>query len=222
MSLLIFGFRIMKINKAFTLAEILITITIIGLVAALVIPSLWAQIEQIQLINAWKQAYSMMDQANKRLLIDNGGSLINAFTGSSNQALNLYTQYFSVAKICYAGSSYGNCWHDVSAGKQLALNGSVFTPSDWGPDAAITLNDGMLVFFWYPTSETGPTCSGSSDGYNNICTDISIDVNGFKGPNTLGKDIFDVHVLPDRLIPFGIITNCSGRGWACSATYLKQ
>jgi hypothetical protein len=66
-----------------------------------------------------------------------------------------------------------------------------------------------------------------------------VDVNGFKGPNTIGKDVFGVHLLKSGIIiPFGtqgdnaynyISSNScdikqypNTSGWKCSADYLKQ
>lgn len=50
-------------TKAFTLAEILITLAIIGIVAALTIPSLIQNYKAVQLKSQLQKAYSLLNQA---------------------------------------------------------------------------------------------------------------------------------------------------------------
>ena len=50
-------------KKAFTLAEVLITLGIIGIVAAMTLPSLIANYQKKVTVNRLKQAYSMINQA---------------------------------------------------------------------------------------------------------------------------------------------------------------
>jgi hypothetical protein len=57
-------------------------------------------------------------------------------------------------------------------------------------------------------------------------------VNGFKGPNTIGKDIFYFFVLADGIKPYGsepvhwsynqCSTNLSGQGRGCAAWALQN
>lgn len=61
-------------KKAFTLAEVLITLGIIGIVAAMTIPTLLTNIREKQTVSKLKQTYSMLSQAFK-LVEDNGGVL---------------------------------------------------------------------------------------------------------------------------------------------------
>ncbi|MBP7211578.1 type II secretion system protein [bacterium] len=59
-------------QKAFTLAEVLITLGIIGVVAALTIPTLMAKTKKQQTTVALKKFYSTMSQAIKLSEVDNG------------------------------------------------------------------------------------------------------------------------------------------------------
>jgi len=52
----------MKNKNAFTLAEVLVTLAIIGVVAALTIPSLVTRVQDIQYKTAWKKNYSLLNQ----------------------------------------------------------------------------------------------------------------------------------------------------------------
>lgn len=62
-------------NVGFTLAEVLITIGIIGVVSALTIPSLVQKYNDRVTINKLKKIYSIYCQAYQRAITDNGGVL---------------------------------------------------------------------------------------------------------------------------------------------------
>ena len=59
-------------KNGFTLAEVLITLAIIGVVAALTIPSLVAQYQKRETVTKLKDFYSIMSQAFIRAKIDHG------------------------------------------------------------------------------------------------------------------------------------------------------
>jgi hypothetical protein len=73
---------------------------------------------------------------------------------------------------------------------------------------------------------------GKNDGYETdplhmglAYSDNPIDVNGFKPPNTLGKDIFSIDIFENGIKPKGITGDgyeCNNMGWGCSAKYLMQ
>lgn len=60
---------------AFTLAEVLITLGIIGVVAALTIPALMNQTNDKEFIVAWKKAYSSISNGYNQAVMDNGGAI---------------------------------------------------------------------------------------------------------------------------------------------------
>ena len=55
-----------------------------------------------------------------------------------------------------------------------------------------------------------------------------MDINGFKPPNTIGRDIYLMILTKDRLLPVGITgdgandCNSSGAGYGCAAKFLYQ
>ena len=59
-------------KKAFTLAEVLITLTIIGVIAVLTIPNLMKKWEDQHTVSAVKEAYSIIDNAIKMAVYENG------------------------------------------------------------------------------------------------------------------------------------------------------
>lgn len=104
--------KILQNNKAFTLAEVLITLAIIGVVAAMVIPSLINNIKNAQLVTALKKNYSTLSQATQMIVADNGGSIKGLCEdGDSDCMSDLYGQYTKNIKTCESDASLGTCWH---------------------------------------------------------------------------------------------------------------
>lgn len=59
-------------HKAFTMAEVLITLGIIGIVAAMTLPALVAKYQKNVTSNRLKKIYSTLSQALNRSQVDNG------------------------------------------------------------------------------------------------------------------------------------------------------
>ena len=59
-------------KKAFTLAEVLITLTIIGIIAALTIPNLMQKWQDQHTVSAVKEAYAILNNAVKLAVRENG------------------------------------------------------------------------------------------------------------------------------------------------------
>lgn len=88
--------------------------------------------------------------------------------------------------------------------------------------------DEMLVIFGFEKSD----CSSDMTPYNmnfSRCGFINVDVNGSKKPNTIGKDIFSINILPNRLIIEGAnpvdpskVCQSGGNGWDCGVNYLSN
>ncbi len=111
----------------------------------------------------------------------------------------------------------------LDGASHLQLN-SYFPYFGYGASGAV-LNSGE----WFYLLISPVTCTDPADteGFANGCGSITIDVNGFKGPNTIGRDIFAIDILEDRIVPVGsknLANECStsnaGRG--CAAKYLSQ
>jgi prepilin-type N-terminal cleavage/methylation domain-containing protein len=202
-------------KKGFTLAEVLITLLIIGVIASIVIPNLIADSQNAELKVAWKKAYSEISQATQMIMANNGGTLIGVVANSSD-LVNLYSNYMSVIKT---GSGI---WPD----KISWLNNTLVTVNG---GYAILLNDGIAIRFGTDASSTCSTVSYYNGNANNAgslpaCYTMIVDINGMKPPNTVGKDIFAIAALSNRIIPYGTSSGfeCTSYGYGCSALYLYQ
>lgn len=218
-----------QVKKGFTLAEVLITLGIIGVVAALTIPALMQNIQDAQFKSAWKKEFSQLNQTVNLYLQDN----ITLF-GVGNYA-NALQSYYKITQYCNSHASVQGCWVPSGANFYLkqawgfaraGIPDNSANP-DLGVSQGLVLADGTMVSTFAPWNATCNT-AGS------VCGWIIVDVNGSKTPNTVGRDVFGVWVMRDRIIPIGNVAidsyngcgngdNAGGdSGWGCSAQYLSQ
>lgn len=204
------------LKNAFTLAEVLITLLIIGVVSAIIVPNIINDTQNAEFKTAWRKAYSEIEQANRRVLLDNGGSLNNLFPLYS-AFVNVYKPYLNYTKMCTYAENEGNCWH--RSGQWYHIDG---TPRNHDSIYGFVLSNGSLFQLWTTSSD----CTlqiGSTQYYE--CAKVMVDVNGWKKPNTIGKDIFCAHLLENKIVPAGIDGDWSfinTEGWGISASYLKN
>lgn len=172
--------------KAFTLAEVLMTLGVIGIIAAISIPILMHNILDKQFKEAAKAAYSKASQAVQQMKSDEGGSL-DAYLGNSYSFKASFMRYFKVIKDCNNYSCVaGNA--TSSAYSSLSKNQSDTNSTMCGGQFITT--DGM---FW----------GISYDIATNYIT-ILVDVNGYQNPpNTFGRDTFMFELINDTLVPMG-------------------
>lgn len=211
--------------KAFTLAEVLITLGIIGVVAALTIPTLMANNQKTQYVTALQKAYSSSAQALTQMVHDmNCGSDLQCtglfVTGMSHADLGAaFARYFKVVQTC--PSTTGTCWatsidqyYDGSSGTSIS---QVRNTADYKFITA----DGIAYYVHNFAGDGDVDCSYSwgSDvlGYmSQICGYIMIDVNAGKRPNYFGRDVFQFYFTNGRgakLYPSGGIDDATTLYW---------
>lgn len=180
-------------RKAFTLAETLITLAIIGVVAAISIPSLMNKTQDQELKSAWKKQYSTLANAFNLILNENGGN-IKGLCSDDACLLNLFKDKLIVQKSCPT-NSLANCYIPYNK-VQNSAGGS----SDMFRNSGMILSDGSYLAFIVRDSD----CNYSYNSGLKNCGNISIDVNGKKPPNIQGKDIFRVFIDENKIWPAGI------------------
>lgn len=84
-----------KNNKAFTLAEVLITIGIIGVVAAMTIPTLLSNYTKKRTITKLQRAISVLNQAYRQSVDDVGDSIDEAYNMGTENYINTYGLHIS-------------------------------------------------------------------------------------------------------------------------------
>jgi len=196
-------------KKGFTLAEVLITLGIIGIVAALTIPTLMANYQKVQEVAGLKKAYAEITEALKLMANDHGCpdnlACTGVFTVTDTSALGAeFKKYLKVAKDC--GNTY-----DINDEQTKCMTDSYSMNFD-GSGAKWDLNTILVGNYTFITAD-GFSMSVSSDGHdckfngaNNqqnlnltkFCGVITIDVTGLKGPNRVGRDIFQFPITTGK------------------------
>ena len=218
---------------AFTLAEVLITLGIIGVVAAMTMPTLINNINKKHWITGYKKAFSELSQIHQLLNSETGGSYMAECNDFDDVCLkNLFAEKMKVVEYCkenvpnkcQESSTYLN-------GKTRGINQTTDVNDTW---PTIVTASGYSVKFRFHIND----CEDYSDNYPTqlpTCGWMQIDVNGLKRPNVVGKDIYFLNIYKNKLFPRYINDlnisesyetlkeDCeNGEGVGCSTIYLYK
>lgn len=186
---------------AFTLAEVLITLAVIGIVAALTIPLLIQNSDERATVVALKKAYSVLTNACNLAIQENGPpDTWGIVDVTSPQPISYLAPYLKIDKDCTDGSR--GCFPTNTVYSYLALSKGIYGILDNVADSSLRLPGNILV----KVGGAYPNCSGSygPNTLSNICAIYYVDVNGNKGPSTFGKDTFTFLLTRTGIVPNGI------------------
>ena len=178
-------------KAAFTLAEVLITLGIIGVVTAMTMPSLIQNYQEKATVTKLKKCYSLVSQAYVSILNDEGGS-DTLQAGDDLEMMEKFGKYLKYQKTC--GRNKG-CFPNVTY-KSVTGNGYSKWEDDTTDRSRAILTDGTLIMF------NKIAMWGGNEG-NYLYAQIYVDINGFKGPNQLGRDFFYFYISPEKIVPAG-------------------
>lgn len=208
-----------KSFNGFTLAEVLITLVIIGVIAAMTIPSLINKTNEQEIVVAVKKAYSILGQAYLKIVAENGEISPSL---SKNDLGELFAKQLNAQKIC--GTSLdGDCFATDNDGMYKCFNGTDYLRFNKTVGYKMSLSDGMAIAVWANGEYQD---YGESEALKNVLGDLVVDVNGHKGPNTYGKDTFKFWITKYGILPAGMSgdterpfsTTCrTGEGDGCTA-----
>lgn len=236
-----------SIYNGFTLSEGLITLGIIGIVAALTLPSVISNIQDKQFKAKFKKTYSTIAQAMQLAYLDYGEEINTSSWQEMPRYVCEIAKHLNVVSsglkcdVIYSGSNIidesGQYSKDIFNEKvQFLPDGEWFTKQKQymmiNPsykNLTLYLADGTWVNF-------------------NCFRQIFIDVNGIQKPNTIGRDIFYFTLPKNKVSPSFFENNdnntnvngCSnpftteitkdnyeedclhGTGWGCSPMYILE
>ena len=192
---------------AFTLAEVLITLAVIGVVAALTIPTVVHKYQQKQFYTAFMKTYNTLQNAYQMSIAENGdfGSWNGGSGAEATQFVKFFGDYLKIKQIFTRNTDFRNYVVENSDYTiqtfSTKFNAYKLTGENYGTYLSKVGNLGQLIL------EDG-TFIGilvlRLSAYNNDGQriQIAIDINGpFKKPNTFGRDIFLIHI--DKLTSLG-------------------
>lgn len=203
-----------NILSAFTLAEVLITLGIIGIVAAMTLPALITRNQNKALEASLKKNYSVILQAFEMYQAEHGERLRPEILGAGGTLTGLKAQimpYFKIIADCgtysnthpacipYNADNPNNSYRTYDGKQKIGL--TLFD------DGQFVLTDGSLILI--------ENMTGAKYAF------ITVDVNGRnKKPNRWGHDLFTFHLTDDgRIVPAGTPQSTySAQGTYCSST----
>ena len=187
----------------FTLAEVLITLVIIGVIAAMTVPTLMNNTNAQEFRSAIKKAIS---GANQALTLHYALEGVGAQDYTDAQAL--VDNVFKVRMSVIEDTEWLGTGTSDTEGTTGACEGAVFTTAD-----------GMkfCVMNTFAGNTTGDDQTSGCNSYNTVpCTangadtqNLVIDVNGSKNPNRLTtnsdqpRDVYAAQIFNQKVIPYG-------------------
>ena len=201
-----------RIKKGFTLAEVLVTLGIIGVVSALTVPTLMQNNQRKVFVTQLHKVYSEIGQAVELYMSDNHLVSLREGRITGNQAeLNTFVKkYFKVVKDCN-GRYYNPNGNSCFAQYYTTLDGSTtIDETAWQCMVTVTLASGASLCLdtgAMEDTEAGADVNGdgvvdeNDKAHSNMgaATDavtltVGVDVNGMAGPNIYGRDFFRMDV----------------------------
>lgn len=211
--------------QGFSLSEVLMALAIVGIIAAITVPSLVQSTSKDEYYQRFKSAYSLLDTATEAINAECNGNIKNCLTnpntGDNDEATvseiyNLYKKHLKIVKDCGTGTG---CF---GSGFYKHLNGSPhFDYNGFGFRTMILANGFSLAIDW-----NGLVGYGATVGAFNLY----IDLNGITPPNQLGRDLFWLSYNPNsgELEPMGglnySLNDCSlsSDGKDCAGRIIKE
>ena len=191
----------MKKNNGFTLAEVLITLAIIGIVAALTIPTLIQNYQE----RAWGTASEVFQRKlGEALRVMNVQGTLAGYT-TTEAFVDELSKHIKITRIC-ENDDITTCfadtvtWGDEEVDMSKVKKAKNFGQEDWDTNTVgVQFANGVNGVIAY-----NPDCRQnqfSNDvitigetGIGTDCLAILYDVDGFKNPNTQQKDLRGLNV----------------------------
>lgn len=189
----------MNVKKAFTLAEVLITLGIIGIIAAMTLPSVITNYQKKQAVAQLKKFYSIMLQAVKLSESYNSDVKYWNFTIGGNNHTEIFMDtyikpYIKVIKEYKPEDFPADINYKCVSGSDCNAFGQVKNNNP-----KLVLADGTMIL-------AADLATGlDDDGKTVHMMNIIVDLNGFKKPNQYGRDVFAFTIQPGTgFAPAGI------------------
>ncbi len=193
-------------QAAFTMAEVLITLGLIGIVAAMTIPQLIKNYQIKVLQTEFKKAYADLNTASKMFQVRNGTTVSDyAANAGSMAALNLFKKEFNAVlktndNVDGTRDEEGN-W--IGAKPYKGKDGKWY---GWGiiGNRNIDLGSGCDVTQFFFDGIGRPISFDDKPASGKNGPKVCIDINGEKSPNIYGVDFFVFLFTTDGyVIPWG-------------------
>lgn len=178
-------------KQAFTLAEILITLGIIGVVAILAIQPLIANIREKSTVKKVTQAYALLQQVDLAMREEHGNYDTWNFDDNEPNFVEEFKKHVEVATTC----------------KNMSKECPFFSQFSYPYDGnLLILKNGLIIGFRYrdKCNEKMTVANYNKGNLSSNCAGINVAVNGPK-KTVRGTDVFHFRFATDGVIPWGKI-----------------
>lgn len=212
--------NIKQFKSAFTLTETLLTMAILGVIAAMTIPGLTMSMQKSEHVSGMKKAYSTLAQATNKMNFANDLANYTKFWDNDNIFWKELTKQLNTMKICNNNES--GCFTKKEIKK---LDGSSAGVID-GKNYTVRTTDGYC--YQYTPGAVEATTYGieEKDAQKALGTFL-VDINGDGNPNTIGRDLYYFIYVEDKgIVPAGFFDHSSCKkdnsGYACAGRLMKE
>ena len=195
----------------FTLAELLLTLTILGVVVSLTVPSLIQSEQQAYFNSGVWNAYTMLSQTVETIQANNGIVHVGPLGDGIG---NTFRNDFCSVLSCIRMDVVQNIWGSTNYSDYKGSNTTNWTQNSPSSPAAI-LNNGVFLWF-YSYASCSPSNTQNVGSSVNACGYINVDINGAQGPNMLGEDAYAFWISLSNGIYSIIPMGASNDGYSCS------
>lgn len=199
------GMANFQCKGAFTLAEVLITLGVVGVVAALTVPSLIAKYQERVYISKIRKAYYTLDQAVRHAVEEYGPvdtwPVDRGYYGDyrNEEMTQIILQYIDgVIKTCKGDAQWN--FSPCFATSYKKPDGT-WAPTWLNRKTLFRLKDGSA--YSINAVVDGTWCINAANGYANNCGTVTVDTTGASGPNVAGKDYVNFLITKNGVLPIG-------------------
>lgn len=221
----------MNKKRGFTLSEVLVTMGVIGVIAALTVPTLVNNYQRKAFAIQARKAVLDIENQVDMLITEEGKTSFGATSVSTTDGLdNFMKSHFKILKTCdsqhtsecFANQAYiaieGNKTNNFTcAGTSYLLANSSVVCAQKISSQDVEVEE--LVETPDSTSRPSFDLSTKENKYWQVLSGLNIelyiDTNGQEGPNTGGRDMFHMYIQPDgRIYDEAVASNlvCSAPG----------
>jgi prepilin-type N-terminal cleavage/methylation domain-containing protein len=195
-------------KSGFTLAEILITLTIIGVVSALVLPTFTSSIQKQKIGPKLAKAVAVFEQAAQSVLDDTQSDAISGAIVKCNSS-DSADAALTTSGACFANQLGHHIKGDVSGETITGTDGISYTVSA-SFDSSPTL---------FPDSGTASLYAHE----NKIMNSVRININASAGNPSDGYELFYFYMMDDgTLIPYGSSRGPEAEVWSAEGNCRKE
>lgn len=208
------GFMKNNARLGFTLAEVLVTLGIIGVIAAMTVPTLMKNHQRKVYVTQIQKVYNEVQQAFERAITDKNAVNIKEAGLIEGAEGTFLKTYFNISKDC--GKSDTTCF--ASDYRMLNYPNSANYLVSNKYKVVLTSGVSMALDFGHAY------WTGGGDNENTRVGHFVVDINGLQGPNLVCRDMFVIDFLVDGTVSSS--NNCIGRlmknGWVMDEEYDRQ